>query len=83
MSTLFRVEPSRPLRLASRTGAIADHTGQVSRYLTDGVTLYRFAGAVRSGMGEMVGLEDCRSLVVTWLPVGELRARRLRGVIPE
>jgi len=33
-------------------------------------------------MGEMVGLEDCRSLDVTWVPIGQLRARRLRTVIP-
>jgi hypothetical protein len=63
-------------------GTIADHTGRATRYLTDGVILYRFLGAVASGMGQMVGLEDCRSLDVTWLPVGELGSRRLRAVIP-
>lgn len=63
-------------------GTVADYSGRTSRYLTDGVILYRFLGAVVSGMGQMVGLEDCRSLDVTWLPVGELHSRRLRAVIP-
>ena len=53
-----------------------------SLYLTDGITLYRFLGAAASGMGEMVELEECRSLTVTVVPIGDLRARRLRVVKP-
>ncbi len=53
-----------------------------SRYLTDGVNLYRCVGEMPSGMGQMVALENCRSLDVTLLPVGEVRSRRLRVVIP-
>jgi hypothetical protein len=33
-------------------------------------------------MGQMVGLENCRSLDVMLLPIGELRSRGLRAVIP-
>ena len=82
MSTLFRAR-SGDLPKPRKSGAtIADYTGRTSRYLTDGVILYRFLGTVASGMGQMVGLEHCRSLDVTWLPVGELHSRRLRAVIP-
>lgn len=67
-------------RGSRRGGTIADHTGQAGRYLTDGIALYRFLGAVTSGLGEMVGLEDCRSLELVLLPIGELHAWRLRTV---
>jgi hypothetical protein len=33
-------------------------------------------------MGQMVGLENCCLLDVTWMPIGELHARQLRAVIP-
>jgi hypothetical protein len=82
MSALFRAQSSVSPRFAEAAGTIADHTGQPGRYLTDGVALYRFLGAVTSGLGEMVGLEDCRSLDLILLPIGELHARRLRTVSP-
>jgi hypothetical protein len=82
MTTLFQARSGGPQKPPATGGTIADYTGRTSRYLTDGVILYRFLGAVASGMGQMVGLENCRSLDVTWLPVGELRARRLRAVMP-
>lgn len=63
-------------------GAIAEHPSQSARYLTDGVDLYRCLGAMAGGMGEMIGLENCRSLDVVLLPIGELRARQLRAVTP-
>ena len=69
-------------RAVADAGSVADHAGRSSRYLTDGVNLYRFVGAIASGTGEMVGLENCRSLDVMLLSIGELRARRLRAVIP-
>jgi hypothetical protein len=48
-----------------------------------GVNLYRFLGAIAGGIGQTVGLENCHSLDVMLLPsVVELRARRLRAVIP-
>ncbi|HUO69459.1 MAG TPA: hypothetical protein VMU39_01675 [Solirubrobacteraceae bacterium] len=53
-----------------------------SLYLTDGVSLYRFLGAAAGGFGEMVELEDCSSLAVTVVPIGDLRARRMRVVTP-
>jgi len=82
MSTLFRAPSGDLPKPPAGSGTIADYTGRTSRYLTDGVILYRFLGAVASGIGQMVGLEDCRSLDVTWLPLGELHSRRLRAVIP-
>jgi hypothetical protein len=82
MSTLFRARSGDLPKPRTSGATIADYTGRTSRYLTDGVILYRFLGTVAGGMGQMVGLEDCRSLDVTWLPVGELYTRRLRAVIP-
>jgi hypothetical protein len=51
--------------------------------LTDGVNLYRSLGAIAGRMGLVVGLENCRSLEVMLLPIGELRAQGLRIVIPD
>ena len=63
-------------------GAITDDAGKPSRYLTDGVNLYRYVGTIPSPMGHMIGLEDCRSLDVTLWPADELRARQFQPVIP-
>jgi hypothetical protein len=79
-STLFGVRAGRSPNLARVVGTIADDHGRSGRYLTDGLTLYRYIGIVASGMGRMVELEDCRSLELTWLPIRQLR--RLRAVIP-
>ena len=76
MSMLFRAGTSSPSLVIAKAGTVADHAGQAGRYLTDGVNLYRCLGAIASGMGQMVGLENCRSLDVMLLPIGELRARR-------
>jgi hypothetical protein len=54
---------------------------QPDRYLTDGVNLYRSLGALAGAMGQMVALEDCRSLNVVLLPIGQLRASGLHVVI--
>ena len=82
MSNPFRSWDSYPTPGIADPDAILDHTGRAGRYLTDGVNLYRFVGEIPSGLGEMVGLENCRSLDVMLLPIGELRAWRLRTVIP-
>lgn len=82
MSMLPRAVGSGPAQAVTDAGTVADHAGQPGRDLTDGVNLYRFLGAIASGMGQMIGLENCRSLDVMLLPIGELRARRLRAVIP-
>ena len=66
----------------STAGMIADHAGRASRYLTDGVDLYRCLGGLLPGPGQFVALENCRSLEVILLPVKELHARRLRAVTP-
>ena len=69
-------------RAVADAGSVADHAGQSSRYLTDGVNLYRFLGAVADGTDQLVALENCRSLDVMLLPIRELHARRLRTVTP-
>jgi hypothetical protein len=79
MSTLFGVRGSRSPNLARVADTAAGDQGRPGRYLTDGLVLYRYIGTVVSGLGEMVELEDCRSLELTWLPIGELRY--LRAVI--
>ena len=53
-----------------------------SRYLTDGVNLFRHVGFFDSGVSRMVGLENCRTLTVLLLTTSELRTSRLRPVIP-
>jgi len=69
------------LRLAD-PGVINDHAGEPSRYLTDGVNLYRYVGTIPGSMGYMIGLENCQSLDLTLWPIAEVQARRLRGVTP-
>ena len=59
--------------------------GQIDRagvYLTNEVFLYRVAGVVASGVGEMVELEDCYGLDIVCIPLRDLRTRRLRVVRP-
>ena len=63
-------------------GLVNDHSGQPSRYLTDGVSLYRYVGTIPSSMGHMIGLENCHSLDLTLWPVAELHALRLKSVTP-
>jgi hypothetical protein len=82
MSMPSRAAASTGCRAVVYAGTVADHAGQSSRYLTDGVNLYRFLGAIASGTSEMVGLENCHSPDVMPLSIEELRARRLRAVIP-
>ncbi len=60
--------------------SIAERHGHVSRYLTDGVNLYRLMGSMFTRAGEMVGIENCRSLDIMLVPAEELDSRRLRPV---
>jgi hypothetical protein len=82
MSTLFRTGSTRSQSIPALAEAIHEQTEETSLYFTDGISLYRFLGAAAHGMGEMVELEDCRSLDVAVVPIGDLHARRLRVVIP-
>jgi hypothetical protein len=82
MSLLPRASRGSAPSVAADAGSVGDHAAQTGRYLTDGINLFRCVGMIASGMGQMVGLEDCRSLEVVLLPIGELHARRLRAVIP-
>jgi hypothetical protein len=58
------------------------HAGERGGYLTDGINLHRYLGTIRSATGNLIGLENCRSLDVTLWPVGDLNARQLRAVDP-
>ena len=50
-------------------------------YLTDGIKLYRYAGAAVSNTAEqLIQLEDCQSLEILLFDLDELRALRLRPV---
>ena len=61
---------------------IKDHAGTPSRYLTDGVNLYRYLGTIPGSMGHMIGLENCHSLDLILWPIAELHKLRLRSVTP-
>jgi hypothetical protein len=52
----------------------------VGRYLTDGVNLYRFLGAIPGAAGVMAGIENCRSLDIMLVPIDELQERSLRAI---
>jgi hypothetical protein len=52
------------------------------RYMTDGVDLYRWVGVAHTVRGRVIGLEDCMSLEVSWLPWAEIYSWRLRRVRP-
>jgi len=82
MSTSSRRESTGVPWADADGDTVADVAGRAARYLTDGVDLYRFVGGIAGGTGEMVGLEDCRSLEVVLLSIEELRGRRLRAVTP-
>ena len=82
MSMLSRARASSAHWAVADAATVADHAAQASRYLTDGVNLYRFLGAVADGTDQLVALENCRSLDVMLLPIRELHARRLRTVTP-
>ncbi len=79
--------PSRAVRgvippALPEAGSVREGDGEPGRYLTDGIDLYRYLGVISTGMGQMVELEDCRTLDVVLLPIGALHTRRLRSVIP-
>ena len=63
-------------------GVIHNHAGHPSRYLTDGVNLWRHVATIPSSAEHMIGLENCHSLDLTLWSVAELPALRLRGVTP-
>jgi hypothetical protein len=52
-------------------------------YLTNDVFLYRVVGLTGSGVNDVIELEDCYGLDVVRVPLRDLRAHRLRPVIPD
>jgi hypothetical protein len=74
---------STPGRHPADAGAlVVDDDGRASRYLTDGVNLFRYLGTGRSPMGVIVKLEDCRSMDIMLIPAGQLQAGTWRAVQP-
>jgi hypothetical protein len=83
MAILSRTGISAQTNVSSASATTTEEaTEERGLYLTDGDSLYRFLGVAAGGLGEMVELEDCLSLIVTVVPIGDLRARRLRVVTP-
>jgi hypothetical protein len=82
MSWLSRVEGGSDPAVVREPTTADDYAAKPARYLTDGIGLYRSLGTIPTGVGQMVRLENCRSLGVVLLPLGELGAWRLRAVIP-
>ena len=71
------------------TADVLEHLRRIARqasgpgvYLTDEVFLYRLVELVAVAQGDVVKLEDCYLLDVVRVSVSDLRARRLRVVIP-
>jgi hypothetical protein len=77
---LFKGASGGTTRTRTFAESIADRHGQVCRYLTDGVNLYRFMGSMVSRAGEIVGIENCWSLDIMLVPADELHSRSLRPV---
>ena len=82
MSILPHSRVANPPHAPPDPAAVAVHALQPDQYLTDGTKLYRSLGAIAGGMGQMIGLENCRSLDVIIVPIGEVRPGELRAVTP-
>jgi hypothetical protein len=81
MFSLFRAQAAPSPPGAGTATMAAERPPEVSRYLTDGLELYRFLGPVAHGAGEeLVAIENCRSLDVMLVPVGDLQGAQLRSV---
>jgi hypothetical protein len=73
---------AKPPRAPRHDAAVAIQALQPGHYLTDGTNLYRSLGLIAGGRGQMVGLENCRSLDAILVPIGEIRTGQLRAVTP-
>jgi len=82
MAILSRTTSSPRTDAADAAGPIVDDGDCVSRYLTDGLNLFRYLGTGRGAMGAIVKLEDCRSMDIMLIPAGQLRAGAWRAVDP-
>ena len=82
MSMLYRADDRSTADAPVPAPSVAGHNDGAGVYLTNEVFLYRVLEVVPSLAGEMVVLEDCYWLDVVHVPVSQLRARRLRVVMP-
>jgi len=82
MALLSRTTTSRGTDAVDTGRLVVDDNGRTSRYLTDGLNLFRYLGTGRSPMGVIVKLEDCRTMDIMLIPAGQLRAGTWRAVRP-
>jgi len=80
-AVLEATPPQRCSRRAAEPGPSAPRRPGLTRYLTDGIELYRLLGAVTDGVSALVGVEDCRSLQIMLIPISEL-GTRFHAVLP-
>jgi hypothetical protein len=78
VAMLFQLRAGDPIPAIGDGETVVDYAGHASRYLTDGVNLYRFVGEI----GQLIALEECWTMEVVLLTIGDLRAGRLRAVVP-
>ncbi len=83
MAMLFQARGRDPSSAAVDAETVVDDARHHSGYLTDGVNLYRFVGEIRGGIEHLIALEDCWTLEVLLLTIDDLRASRLRTVVPQ
>ena len=82
MASWFRIRSADP-KDSARTGVNA--LGQWrpdSAYVTDRTNLYRYPVAIPSGTGELVAPENCVTLKAVLFSLDDVRALRLRSVVP-
>jgi hypothetical protein len=82
MATWFRTSSGDPRHSRDAAANVFDHWEPDAAYLTDGTDLYRYLGAIPSGTSELVALENCLTLKVLLFSLDEVRALKLRGVVP-
>lgn len=82
MAASFWTSAGDPDRSSDAAANGFDHWERDAAYLTDGTHLYRYVGAVPSGTSELVALENCLTLGAVLFSLDDVRALRLRGVVP-
>ena len=70
-------------QIAGEVAALARDDGAAGRYVTDGVDLYRLLGRLDAPgvAGDVVGIEDCRTLELVLVSREQLGSWRLRPVL--
>jgi len=82
MSLLFPARSRAPHRPEEPGGEACDRGGAAGVYLTDGVELYRSLGVMSFDPGQMIALENCRSLDFLLMSVEEFHRLQLESIDP-